>query len=118
MFTFANDATFENFSDHWTIVVFELPKVPTAPVPGDSKQKWLARLKAGSPEALQQVKDLYPEPVVQKAVDAILELNADRTLRDLVYVRDYAYGFRDYDDFDSKSGSKTDADGDANVDAE
>ena len=95
-FSFRNVKTNEPLSDVMNVVLFELPKVPNDPVPGDNQQKWLALLKADSPEALRQVKELYPDPSVQKAADAILEINADDSLRCRISVRDDMFGFRDY----------------------
>ena len=85
-----NETTFHKLTDKLSIHFFELPKIPDEMIPSDNKQMWMQLFKADSKEALDMIKTNTQNPAIQKAVDAVYELNADEVLRQQIWDREKA----------------------------
>ena len=79
----------ELLSDKLMICFFELPKIEGALNISDSKQVWLKLIDADSEEELNMLENAN-NPMVNKSITKIRELNADEKLREYIRQRDKA----------------------------
>ena len=94
-FSILENERHELLTDKLSIHVFELPKVPKELISGDRVQEWMEIIKAESEEALDIVRKRTENPMINKAIDAICQLNADEKLREQIRVQqkaEYDYG--------------------------
>ncbi len=94
-FSILENSRHELLTNKLSIHVFELPKVPQELISGDRVQEWMEIIKAESEEALDLVRKRTENPMINKAIDAICQLNADEKLREQLRVQqkaEYDYG--------------------------
>ena len=94
-FSILENERHEALTNKLSIHVFELPKVPRELISGDRVQEWMEIIKAESEEALDIIRKRTENPMINKAIDAICQLNADEKLREQIRVQqkaEYDYG--------------------------
>ncbi|MBP3869653.1 MAG: Rpn family recombination-promoting nuclease/putative transposase [Faecalicoccus sp.] len=89
-YSILNETRFHKLTDKLSIHFFELPKVPDEMIPNDDRQMWMQVFKADSKEKLDMIKSNTQNPAIQKATDAVYELNADEVLQEQIWVREKA----------------------------